>query len=156
MTAPPEHLRDLARRVDVRKPILPPPDLAPALLAAADELERQQGKIAGLAADVARIRQTAAERATEMEALVTSMAEHRRIVRSLGDKARHHEAETARARGDVAERVQEVEALRDEAEGHAAAVERMRQQADAMLADMARLRPVIEAAAALRAALGAT
>jgi hypothetical protein len=49
-------LRDLARRVDVRVPILPPPGLAPALLAAADELDRLARKQAGMQAEVQRLR----------------------------------------------------------------------------------------------------
>jgi hypothetical protein len=51
-----ETLRDLARRVDVRKPILPPPDLAPSLLAAADELERAERKRLLMQAELDRLR----------------------------------------------------------------------------------------------------
>lgn len=52
----PVTLRDLARRVDVRRPILPPPDLAPALLAAADEIERRDRKAASMRDELDRLR----------------------------------------------------------------------------------------------------
>jgi hypothetical protein len=52
----PVRLRDLARRVDVRAPILPPPGLAPALLAAADELERQARKATAMRDELDRLR----------------------------------------------------------------------------------------------------
>lgn len=52
----PVRLRDLARRVDVRAPILPPPGLSSALLAAADDLERQTAKNKALLAEVQRLR----------------------------------------------------------------------------------------------------
>lgn len=52
----PVKLRDLARRVDVRRPILPPPDLAPALLAAADTIELSERKGAAMREELGRLR----------------------------------------------------------------------------------------------------
>lgn len=56
MTALPDQLRALARQCDVRRPILPPPGLCSALLAAAEELERGELKCAALTDEVRRLR----------------------------------------------------------------------------------------------------
>lgn len=63
----PVTLRDLARRVDVRRPILPPPGLAPALLAAADELERQAARMGRQKAEIEAIGARIAEQANAIE-----------------------------------------------------------------------------------------
>lgn len=67
MSTLPETLRDLARRVDVRRAILPPAGLAPALLAAADEIERQSARADRLRQDVDVLTAHAAEHAANVE-----------------------------------------------------------------------------------------
>ena len=62
----PVTLRDLARRVDVRVPILPPPGLASALLAAATEIERQEARIVRQKQDVDLLTAHAAEHAANV------------------------------------------------------------------------------------------
>lgn len=66
MSTLPETLRDLARRVDVRRAILPPPGLAPALLAAADEIERQAARADRLRQDVDVLTAHAAEQSANV------------------------------------------------------------------------------------------
>ena len=51
----PDQLRALARQCDVRRPILPPPGLCSALLAAAEELERGERKRVSMTGELQRL-----------------------------------------------------------------------------------------------------
>ncbi len=125
MTDLPTTLRDLARRVDVRRPILPPPDLAPALLAAADELDKRGARIE-------RQRQ-------EIEAIGLQVAEQAASAERAGDLVK---VATQR----MAEMQRDARALLAHAEAAVPAVEASREM-------LARLRPLLNAAVAARNAM---
>lgn len=146
-------LREMARKVDVRVPILPPPPLAPALLAAADELERLEQKINGQREDVARIRAKAAEQGKAVSETIAALDTHWRALETATERAAQHDAAVARLRKDAAQRLAKIEAARERVEQDRLAIEQMRTDAEQALADLSRVRSVVEAARALRSAM---
>lgn len=160
----PEALRDLARRVDVRVPILPPPPLAPALQAAADEIGRLNAKVAGHKAAVDAIATHAAERRAEVDRLVAAATARQKDAGDAVKRAADAEATLKHMETEMRDRLARINAVMAAGMQSADALAEMQRDAAVMLAEcesvaelldaaqamLMQLRPFMDAAATLR------
>lgn len=153
MTTLPETLRDLARRVDVRVPILPPPGIAPALLAASDELDRLASKVAAQQSAVNEIAARAASRGAELDAVIAAAADARRKADAAVAAARAGEGATAKLAADMDNQLTRLRATVTDAGAHADALAKMQNEAVVLLDELGRVAPMLSAVSGLMTTL---